>query len=213
MKPVVVLLSFMIIVITCNFYWNKSADEIPGSHVLSLVKVEANEDTKIRLRLKHKASTLRKFAKGKQFNTTRCFIMDMSIASGKKRFFVYNLITDSAEYSGLVAHGSGSNSTKGLYFSNIRNSNCTSLGNYKIGQAYYGRFGLAYKLHGLDKTNSNAFSRFVVLHAHSCVPDGEINPLELCRSWGCPTVSPVFLTRLKNCLDESKQPILLSIFN
>ena len=213
MKPVIMLLSFIIIVITCNFYGDKSIDATPGSHDFSAVEMKVSGEQIFLVRLKQKASTLGKFAKKNKFNTTRCFIMDMSIASGKKRFFVYNLIADSVEYSGLVAHGSGSDSTKGLYFSNIRNSNCTSLGNYKIGQAYYGRFGLAYKLHGLDKTNSNAFSRFVVLHAHACVPDLEIDPRELCRSWGCPTVSPVFLTRLKSCLDESKQPILLAIFN
>ncbi|MGZ8558091.1 MAG: murein L,D-transpeptidase catalytic domain-containing protein [Chitinophagaceae bacterium] len=48
---------------------------------------------------------------------------------------------------------------------------CTSLGKYIVDNSYIKRFGLAYKLYGLDKTNDKAFQRFVVLHAHECVPE------------------------------------------
>ena len=75
-----------------------------------------------------------------------------------------------------------------------------------------GKFGLAYKLYGLDSTNSKAFERFVVLHAHSCVPNEEIDPEPLCQSWGCPTVSPEFLQELKKYIDASEKPILLWIY-
>ena len=137
----------------------------------------------------------------------------MRIPSGKKRFFVYNLEKDSVEAAGLVAHGSGSyKGTSELFFSNKPNSNCTSLGKYKIGGSYNGKFGLAFKLYGLDNTNSNAFERFVVLHAHSCVPEEEVNPLPICESWGCPTVSPTFLTTLKEYIDSANKPILLWIY-
>jgi L,D-transpeptidase-like protein len=175
-------------------------------------KLPNDGDTRTLIRLKQKTSILAKYASDNGFNTSHCFVIDMSIASGQKRFFVYNLKKDSIEYAGLVAHGSGSDATTGSIFSNTPGSNCTSLGKYKIGKPYYGTFGLAYKLYGLDKTNSNAFNRFVVLHAHACVPDNEIKPMEICRSWGCPTVSPTFLTHLKTYLDNSKQPILLWIF-
>jgi len=137
----------------------------------------------------------------------------MRLPSGKKRFFVYDLERDSVEIAGLVTHGSGSEGESDeLVFSNTPNSYCTSLGKYKIGNGYNGRFGLAYKLYGLDKTNSKAFDRFVVLHAHECVPNDEIAPLSICLSQGCPTVSPAFLTQLKTCIDQSEKPILLWIY-
>ena len=164
-------------------------------------------------RLKQKAILAKDFTNEHGYNTTHCFLLDMKLPSGKNRFFVYNLIKDSIEITGLVTHGSGSdNGVKDLVFSNIKNSNCTSLGKYKIGNSYPGNFGLAYKLYGLDKTNSNAFDRFVVLHSHACVPNDEVSPLPICVSLGCPTVSPAFLTRLKKCLDESQQPVLLWIY-
>ena len=110
----------------------------------------------------------------------------------------------------------GSGSDEGaddLIFSNKANSYCTSLGKYKIGKSYSGKFGMAYKLYGLENTNNNAFDRFVVLHSHSCVPNNEIFPVPICVSLGCPTVSPAFfLDKLKAYLDESLQPVLLWIY-
>ena len=164
-------------------------------------------------KLQEKATAIKEYAKDNGYNTTRCFMTDMSLASGRQRFFVYNLLKDSVEKTGLVAHGSGSDrGEEDLFFSNKPNSYCTSLGRYKIGKSYMGKFGLAYKLYGLDSTNSKAFERFVVLHAHSCVPNEEIAPVPLCQSWGCPTVSPDFLQELKKYIDASEKPILLWIY-
>ena len=75
-----------------------------------------------------------------------------------------------------------------------------------------GTFGLAYKLYGLDNTNSKAFDRFVVLHAHSCVPNEDVDPVPICESWGCPTVAPAFLSELKTVIDKSAKPVLLWIY-
>lgn len=164
-------------------------------------------------RLKRKALLAKNFVTEHEYNKAHCFLLDMRLPSGRNRFFVYNLVKDSVEIAGLVTHGSGSdNGTDELIFSNVKNSNCTSIGKYKVGTSYIGSFGLAYKLYGLDKTNSNAFDRFVVLHAHSCVPNDEVNPLPICVSLGCPTVSPLFLDRVKAYLDESQQPVLLWIY-
>lgn len=164
------------------------------------------------LRLKQKASDIRGFAVANDLNHRYCFLIDMDISSGKNRFFVYNMVTDSVEMAGLVTHGSGSvNDGNTIKFSNVAGSNCSSLGKYRIGKPYEGKFGLAYKLYGLDNTNSKAFERFVVLHAHSCVPGSEVYPLTICESWGCPTVSPGFLQSLKKYIDDSENPILLNI--
>lgn len=164
-------------------------------------------------KLRGKASSLAGYLKANNYNTNYCFLIDMRINSGKKRFFVYDLQKDMIERSGLVAHGSGSDRREEeLYFSNTPNSNCTSLGKYKIGRSYMGSFGLAYKLYGLEASNSNAFERFVVLHAHHSVPDEEIDPYPLCESWGCPMVAPAFLQDLKKYIHDSPKPILLWIY-
>jgi hypothetical protein len=153
------------------------------------------------------------FIKQHRYNTHFCFLVDMSLPSGGNRFFVYNLEKDTVEAAGVVAHGRcNENWLKGRKYSNVNGSGCTSLGRYKIGKPYTGRFGLAYKLYGLDATNSNAFDRYVVLHSHECVPLSEISPDEICQSDGCPTVAPAFLAKLARRLDRSSAPVLLWIY-
>lgn len=101
----------------------------------------------------------------------------MKIPSGKKRFFIYDHKSDSVINAGLVTHGSGSDTETGFFtFSNIPHSNATSLGKYKIGKAYFGKFGLAFKLYGLNNSNSTAFARAVVLHSHPNVLAYEVIP-------------------------------------
>jgi hypothetical protein len=163
-------------------------------------------------KLEEYRSKAKAFTLSNQFNNQYFFLIDMKIHSGQKRFFVCSLKNDSILISGLVTHGSGSNiSADSLQFSNAIHSNSTSLGRYKIGKPYYGKFGLAYKLYGLDTSNSNAYNRFVVLHAHPCVPEKEIAPLTICESWGCPTVSIQFLDQLQTFIDNSTLPVLLMI--
>ena len=193
------------------FMWYRPKFKAPAGSSKSPAK--RHDGAATLARLKQKAGLVLPYIRSGNFNEQYCFLVDMRIASGKQRFFVYNLRKDSVEQAGLVAHGSGSD--KGgdeLYFSNAPNSNCTSLGKYRIGKSYYGSFGLAYKLYGLDASNNNAFNRFVVLHAHSCVPVGEIYPVPLCESWGCPTVAPAFLQELKKYIDRSDEPVLMCIY-
>ncbi len=164
-------------------------------------------------RLKLKAFSLKEFITSHNYNKEVCFLVDMSIASGKSRFFVYNLTKDSILLQGLVAHG---NCDAGFQtehsFSNKVNSGCSSLGKYKIGSSYNGRFGLAYKLYGLDSSNKNAFERNIVLHSYSCVPEQETDPIPIRNSRGCPMVSPGFLNQLKLIINKSEKPLLLWLF-
>ncbi|MEX0636953.1 MAG: murein L,D-transpeptidase catalytic domain-containing protein [Ferruginibacter sp.] len=195
------------------FYWYKSSFT-SNSNSFEPIKIVSKENNSTTLKkLQQQATSLKTTVKKNGFNERYVFLIDMSIHSGRKRFFVYNLQKDSIEKIGLVTHGSGSiTGNHQLHFSNIPNSNCTSLGRYKIGKNYKGRFGLAYKLHGLDKTNDKAFARFVVLHGHSCVPYNEVYPIPICPSSGCPTVAPDFLLELKKYIEKSQQPLLLSIY-
>lgn len=179
------------------------------------LKSETNHplNYKVYLKLQARAIEAKAFAQKNKFNTSFCFLIDMSLPSGQKRFFIYDLQKDSIQNAGLVTHGRCNQEwLEGRKYSNTIGCGCTSLGRYKIGQAYKGRFGLAFKLYGLDKTNDNAFKRFVVLHSHECVPEMDVST-EICQSDGCPTVSPGFLQQLETPIKRSGKPVLLWIFN
>lgn len=147
------------------------------------------------------------------YNDKIVFLVDMKIKSGYNRFFVYDIANNKILDKGLVANGSGSETAvKGdLKFSNEPNSKCTSLGRYSVGKSYKGMFGKAYKLSGLDETNSNAAKRAVVLHSYSAVPNDE-QEYYISNSQGCPMVSEVFFKRLEKIIDGSKSNIILHIF-
>lgn len=167
-------------------------------------------------RLKQQGQAIAAYAKANNYNTERVFLMDMTLPSGKNRFFVYNLKKDEVEAASLVTHGFGSNKYENddpLKFSNTPESKMTSLGKYKVGKSYFGQFGLAYKLYGLDSTNNRAFERNIVIHSHKRVPEQETFPGYIIVSSGCPTVSPAFLTKLDGYIKASAKPILLWIYN
>lgn len=163
-------------------------------------------------KIKSKADEARNFIKTKNYNSRYCFLLDMSLHSGQKRFFIYDLQKDSLTASGLVAHGNCFEYwLEGRRYSNVVGSGCTSLGRYSIGKSYYGKFGYSYKLHGLDTSNNNAYFRTVVLHGHECIPETEVTD-DICQSNGCPTVSPNFLETLKGIINNSRKPLLLWIY-
>lgn len=169
-------------------------------------------DSRTLEKVREKASSAKRFVQLKNYNNNLCFLIDMSLSSGQKRFFIYDLKKDSISSSALVAHGNCFEYwLEGRRYSNTVGSGCTSLGKYKIGSPYTGKWGYSYKLHGLDSTNNNAFERTVVLHGHSCIPDIEVAD-EICQSNGCPTVSPGFLLELKKIINTSSKPVLLWIY-
>ncbi|MDZ4793233.1 MAG: murein L,D-transpeptidase catalytic domain family protein [Bacteroidota bacterium] len=164
-------------------------------------------------KLEQKASAANLFVRKKGFNDQFCFLLDMGLPSGQNRFFIYDFKKDTLQMAGLVAHGNCFEYwLEGRRYSNVVGSGCTSLGKYKIGNSYTGKFGYSYKLHGLDSSNSNAFERTVVLHSHRCIPEAEVTD-EICQSNGCPTVSPNLLVQLKKIIDNSKKPVLLWAYN
>lgn len=147
------------------------------------------------------------------YNDEIAFFVDMEIMSGKNRFFIYDLKKDKIIDQGLVAHGFGSRIDPNgkSKFSNENNSLCTSLGRYFVGNSYYGQYGKAYKLHGLDATNSNAELRNIVLHKNKKMPYEEQDKPIGC-SFGCPMVNDIYYSRIEKLLDNSKKNIVLDIY-
>jgi hypothetical protein len=165
-------------------------------------------------RLLERVKTIKQFVNTNlKFNNELAFFIDMRIMSGKNRFIVYDLKNDKIVDQGLVAHGIGSETQNNeeLKFSNINSSFCTALGKYYIGKDYVGRFGKAYKLFGLDTTNSNAFERSIVLHKYDKVPYEEQNQ-PICHSLGCPMVNEIYYGRIEKLIDNSKRKIILDIY-
>ncbi len=165
-------------------------------------------------RLLDRVKTIKQFIRtNSKYNKELAFFIDMRIMSGKNRFIVYDLKNDKIVDQGLVAHGVGSETQKNqeLKFSNVNSSFCTALGKYYIGKDYLGKFGKAYKLYGLDPTNSNAFARSIVLHKYDKVPYEE-QDRAICHSLGCPMVNEIYYSRIEKFIDNSKRNIILDIY-
>ena len=123
---------------------------------------------------------LNSYCRTKGYNTDYGILVDYGKHSFKKRFFIVDLNTGDIVMKCLCGHGRGGESTimKGD-FSNVPGSYCSSLGHYRIGRErkMYKLPAMAFELDGLDKTNSNARSRSILLHK-------SFSPMSL----GCVTV-------------------------
>lgn len=172
-------------------------------------------------RIKSKADEARTYCKSKGMNTQYCFLLDMKIHSGRERFFIYDFKKDTIVDQGIVSHGCGKygwggDETKTApVFSNTPESHLSSIGKYKVGKRGYSSWGIhvKYWLHGLDKTNSNAVKRIIVLHGWDMVPESSTYPVGCPEGWGCPAVSNGFMKRIDKRLKTSTRGVLLWMFN
>ncbi|AWI25711.1 murein L,D-transpeptidase catalytic domain-containing protein [Flavobacterium pallidum] len=160
-----------------------------------------------------------RYCKAKNFNEDYFFLVDLSIHSGKNRFFIYDFKQKKFTAKKLVTHGScdvNSNNPdkwEKALFSNKNDSYCSAIGKYKIGKRDYSSWGIKVKywLHGLEESNNNAEGRVIVLHSWDAVSDQEVYPKFSPLSWGCPAVSNEFMEILDAKLKQSKKPVLLWI--
>lgn len=162
---------------------------------------------------KSRISEIKNFIKGKNYSQDLAIFINFRIYSGKYRYFLYDLKNNKILQKAIVAHGDGSVTKNSplLKFSNIDGSHQSSLGKYEIKESYSGKFGKAYRLEGLDETNSNARSRAIVLHSYYCIPDKEsVHPS--CLSFGCPMLSKKAFDETAKYIDRSEKTILLYAF-
>ena len=174
-----------------------------------------------RQRLKAKADSAYAFAQENDLDLKHAFLVDFSLHSGKDRFFVWDFEADTVAFSSLCAHGVGKGSNRSSYtdikFSNVEGSYTSSLGKYKTGIRSYSQWGINvhYKLHGLEKTNDNAFKRIVVLHSYGLVPQSEIYPshLPLGYSQGCPVINDEVMRQVDALMKQKDKDLVLWIYN
>lgn len=181
--------------------------------IISCFKAESQENNVPEVLPAAKVVEIKNFVKGKDYNQDLAIFINFKTYSGKYRYFIYDLKNDKILQKAIVSHGSGSviKNSEALKFSNTEGSYQSSLGKYEILGSYNGKFGKAYRLNGLDATNTNAMQRAIVLHSLGCVPDQE-SQSPACLSLGCPMLSLKALTQSAKYLDESKKPVILYAF-
>ena len=181
--------------------------------ILVFVSCEGTSQTFTMQIPKEKITELKTFIKGKNYNQDIAVFINYKIKSGKYRYFVYDFKNDKILQSAIVSHGSGSDTDiyGNLKFSNTENSYQSSLGKFEIKESYSGKFGKSYRLDGLDKTNSNARSRAIVLHSLGCVSDLESDQ-PACLSLGCPMLSLKSFKETAKYIDIFDKTMILYAF-
>ena len=117
-------------------------------------------------------------------------VIDFDKPSTDKRLWIIDLEQKKILFYTLVAHGKNSGDNYTVNFSNLTNSNMSSLGFYLTKNTYTGKHGLSLVIEGLDKNvNCNAKSRSIVIHGADYVSADFIKCTgRLGRSHGCPAI-------------------------
>ena len=163
-------------------------------------------------RLRSHASQLREYCREHGYNTHVALLMDASRHSGLRRFVVWDFDGDRALCSFPVSHGSGSvhSHVRSAYarFSNEDGSHLSFLGKALVAERYEGRYGVAYRMDGLEESNSNLRSRNVVLHGWQYTTSFTIFPIPTVGSWGCPVLSRRAMRRVDEILQKENRVVL-----
>lgn len=117
-------------------------------------------------------------------------IIDFSKDCSTKRFYTIDLENKQVIYHTYVAHGKKSGEKTTTSFSNVKESNKSSLGFYITGDTYMGSKGFSLRLHGDEKGyNSNMAERGVVIHTADYASEDYIKRNgRMGRSLGCPVL-------------------------
>jgi hypothetical protein len=105
-------------------------------------------------------------------------VVDFDLPSSAKRLWIVDMQSGDVVLNTYVSHGENSGDKYATSFSNENGSHKSSLGTYKTLGTYTGHNGRSMKIRGLDRTNSNAEKRMVVIHGAWYADKGG-------RSWGC----------------------------
>jgi hypothetical protein len=146
--------------------------------------------------------------RGKVAHEDRIYIVDFQAHSSKPRLFRLDLTTGETK-AYRTAHGRGSDPAHSGYaqkFSNVPNSNASSIGAYlTAGQSWGSKHGPNVLLDGLDPTNSQVRDRAIIVHAADyCEPAYLASQGKLGRSFGCFAVSQADLNALRADMDGGR---------
>jgi hypothetical protein len=103
-------------------------------------------------------------------------IVDFLKRSNRVRLFIVNLKSGSV-WPLRTTHGAGGDLDDDGYvetFSNAVNSKKSSLGFYRVGEVYRGKYGRSIRLDGLSTWNSNVRRRAIVIHGSNYVHEANV---------------------------------------
>lgn len=168
------------------------------------------------------------YCKENGYSTDYCLLVDYGRHSGRVRFFIWDFSKGKPVMKCLCAHGYGKGSTaRKPVFSNEIGSFCSSLGHYKVGNEKTmskpkGRKALV--LHGMDKANSNALQRGILIHPVR-LPNFPIYPLMIPvqvhnvlghkirpYSEGCVTIPFRKYEKVTQIVKSSSKPLMLWVY-
>ena len=165
-------------------------------------------------RVRERATDLLAFCRAGGYNTDIALFVDLARHSGLCRFVVWDFTQSRALLCAPVSHGSGSSMShkRSAYarLSNDDGSHLSSVGRALVAERYEGRYGVAYRLDGLDATNSNLRPRCVVLHGWEHTTSYPIFPFATVGSWGCPVLSRRMMQRVDAILRGRSRVVLLT---
>lgn len=168
----------------------------------------------LRSRVAERADELLDYCRSNGYNSRIALFVDLSLHSGRRRFVVWSFEQQRPILCCPVSHGSGAQRShvRSRYaeVSNEDGSHLSSIGRALIAERYEGSYGVAYRLDGLDDTNSNLRSRCVVLHGWEYTTSFPIYPLATVGSWGCPVLSTRMMRRVDEILKNESNVVLLS---
>ena len=163
-------------------------------------------------RIAERAVALREFCGREGYNTRVALFVDLSRHSGRRRFVAWDMERNVPIFTCPVSHGSGEQRSHvrsaRARTSNEDGSHLSSLGRALVAERYVGRYGVAYRLDGLDATNSNLRSRFVVLHGWEYTTSFPIFPFATVGSFGCPVLSRRMMGRVDELLQQHERVVI-----
>ena len=169
----------------------------------------------LRSRVTERVCMLRAFCRTNGYNSRIAILVDWSRHSGRNRLVVWDFERGKALMCCPVSHGSGAQEShvRSAYarHSNRDGSHLSSVGRALVAERYEGRYGVAYRLDGLDVTNSNLRSRCVVLHGWEHTTSFPIWPIATIGSFGCPVLSRRNMRRVDELLC-SRRGVILEVF-
>lgn len=155
-------------------------------------------------RISERAASLLDYCHTKGYNTRIAIFIDLARHSGRRRFVVWSFEQQAPILIAPVSHGSGSmkSHVRSAYarLSNDDGSHLSSEGRALVAERYEGRYGVAYRLDGLEATNSNLRPRCVVLHGWEHTTSYPIWPRATVGSFGCPVLSQRMMHRVDELL-------------
>lgn len=162
--------------------------------------------------IRERVCMLRAWCCCRGYNSRIAIFIDLSLHSGRNRFVVWDFEQERPILICPVSHGSGSQRShvRSAYarLSNSDGSHLSSVGRALIAERYEGRYGIAYRLDGLEDSNSNLRPRCVVLHGWEHTTSFPIWPIPTVGSFGCPVLSTKMMAKVDEILQKEKSVVI-----